>query len=468
MSPLFDQPFTFGMTDTSSNYRSSNAGTTATLLGGEPLQQRRSGSNNNNYADASTERTPIGSSTTNNNKPFHMRRRRNNSTLSTSDKYVQTAMRAVLLSPIIVLVLWSVCAMAFTSKQQQRNQAATNSRGTTARNKYKNVQEGMLKVVEVAGAALGQEQPKALQAQAATTPIKTTRMAVRTRAKPKSTANNVVVQPLNLQGHTMMMLSENKLVPMAEAEPQPPLQVVAQQQQQDPTVMIARPELLMAQQEQAVQVNMPIPIQAIEEPERMQVQPNEPPLQLQVQSPPQQQVQPNESPPQLRVQPTDSSAQLQTTAYFYYNPKDLVHDEHGQLVLPSLVYDAQGRSVSLASIQQVAKQVYFEPPKARMSAPKAALSSTSTNTATTTTAESLKWSDASPWDQSILICTVGVMALLVGAVSARKLRHSRSILSACIENESLQDEIAYDTAYTVASDSYNTFGWKGDLEKFDV
>jgi hypothetical protein len=72
-------------------------------------------------------------------------------------------------------------------------------------------------------------------------------------------------------------------------------------------------------------------------------------------------------------------------------------------------------------------------------------------------------------DQSIIIGTVGVMALLVGAITARRLR-SRNILSACIENETLEDDIAYDTAYTVNSDSYNTFsqGWKGDLEKFDV
>ena len=72
-------------------------------------------------------------------------------------------------------------------------------------------------------------------------------------------------------------------------------------------------------------------------------------------------------------------------------------------------------------------------------------------------------------DQSIIIGTVGVMALLVGAITARRLR-SRNILSACIENESLEDDIAYDTAYTINSDSYNTFsqGWKGDLEKFDV
>jgi len=80
-----------------------------------------------------------------------------------------------------------------------------------------------------------------------------------------------------------------------------------------------------------------------------------------------------------------------------------------------------------------------------------------------------EWGDSNATDQSIIIGTVGVMALLVGALSARRLR-ARTILSSCIENESLQDDVMYDTAYTLQSDSYNTFGgaWKQDLEKFDV
>lgn len=72
------------------------------------------------------------------------------------------------------------------------------------------------------------------------------------------------------------------------------------------------------------------------------------------------------------------------------------------------------------------------------------------------------------------------MALLVGALSARRLR-SRHFLSSCIENESLEDELAYDTAYTTTGGhgggGYDTFTstgssgglpWRGDLEKFDV
>jgi hypothetical protein len=92
----------------------------------------------------------------------------------------------------------------------------------------------------------------------------------------------------------------------------------------------------------------------------------------------------------------------------------------------------------------------------------------------------------------IIISTVATMALLVGALSARRLR-SRQFLNFCIENESLEDELAYDAAYTTTSTvgasgfyssggGYDTFGggggggdryggdlrWRGDLEKFDV
>lgn len=79
-------------------------------------------------------------------------------------------------------------------------------------------------------------------------------------------------------------------------------------------------------------------------------------------------------------------------------------------------------------------------------------------------------------DQMIIVSTVATMALLVGALSARRLR-KRQFLNSCIENESLEDELAYDTAYTMGGGGgYNTFSsgrtgplpWKGDLEKFDV
>jgi hypothetical protein len=161
------------------------------------------------------------------------------------------------------------------------------------------------------------------------------------------------------------------------------------------------------------------------------------------------------------------------------------------VLLPSTVYDAQGNPVDLASLaaqnqvqillesplqqaqpqQQVAMRqeeaFYGEPllieqdtPLTQMSAP-----------------DIKKWGESTAQDQSIIVGTVAVMAMLVGALSARRLRN-RSVLSACIENESLEEDVAYDAAYSTTmphhndvGSSYNTFGgggWKGDLEKFDV
>ena len=71
----------------------------------------------------------------------------------------------------------------------------------------------------------------------------------------------------------------------------------------------------------------------------------------------------------------------------------------------------------------------------------------------------------------LIVSTVASMALLVGAISARKLR-SKPFLSACIENESLEDDLAYDTENTFGGmgqyGSFSAVGWRGDLEEFDV
>jgi len=78
-------------------------------------------------------------------------------------------------------------------------------------------------------------------------------------------------------------------------------------------------------------------------------------------------------------------------------------------------------------------------------------------------------------NQLIVIATVATMALFGGALLARRMR-TRNFLNSCIENESLEDELAYDAANTTlgAAVGYDTFSavgdmkWKGDLEKFDV
>lgn len=66
------------------------------------------------------------------------------------------------------------------------------------------------------------------------------------------------------------------------------------------------------------------------------------------------------------------------------------------------------------------------------------------------------------------------MALVFGAVSARKLVKKRRFLAGFFENDdSFEDELAYDIATTVSSSDGGMYGsfaspWIGDLEKFDV
>jgi hypothetical protein len=95
----------------------------------------------------------------------------------------------------------------------------------------------------------------------------------------------------------------------------------------------------------------------------------------------------------------------------------------------------------------------------------------------------VKWEPQAK-DQLIIITTMAVMALLVGAISARRLRNGRGKgygdwLSTCIENN-VEDELAYDAAttfsgaYSAVGGVYDTFsqvsgnGWRDELERFDV
>jgi hypothetical protein len=208
--------------------------------------------------------------------------------------------------------------------------------------------------------------------------------------------------------------------------------------------------------------------------------------------------------------------------YFFYDPRSTVRRRDGSLYLPSVVYDTNGKPVSIHSLSSSTSntnQIYMEPPRGssmgylysnyslsnstNTTLSNATLAPTYDNTTNTTSSfmdnytwvhpnvvhtpvrdgkkgmvaisdmRILDWGQSTSYDSSIIVCTVGLMALLVGAISARRMR-SRSILSMCIENESLEDDIAYDTAYTISAgdaNQYHTFnnqGWKGDLEKFDV
>jgi len=181
----------------------------------------------------------------------------------------------------------------------------------------------------------------------------------------------------------------------------------------------------------------------------------------------------------------------------FYDPDDLKTDPGG-IPLPRKVFDADGNEVDMGGKDAILvpppppHDPEHEPPKPPPP-PEEEADETSTSSSTESTSSSSYSQETSQvqtpqtQDQMIIISTVATMALFVGALSARRLR-SRQFLSFCIENESLEDELAYDVAYTTQSTvgassfytgaGYDTFGsggkyggdlrWRGDLEKFDV
>jgi len=190
----------------------------------------------------------------------------------------------------------------------------------------------------------------------------------------------------------------------------------------------------------------------------------------------------------------------QATQVLFYDPEELPETEAGEPpVAPNKVYDAEGREVTLHDGEEMDLILPPKPPKPSVNEFDG--SSTQSDGSSTQSDSTSTQSDASSsnksnkirlhirnpqtQDQMIIISTVATMALLIGALSARRLR-SRQFLSFCIENESLEDDMAFDAAYTTQStvgDSslyggYDTFGdgeryggdlrWRGDLEKFDV
>ena len=172
-----------------------------------------------------------------------------------------------------------------------------------------------------------------------------------------------------------------------------------------------------------------------------------------------------------------------STQYLYYNPNDVVV-VNGQVYLPSQAYDKNGKPHDLTNTKA---QVFIQPPPLygvhhfnHSNVTDSSYTYVHPNTVKTPvyghhsgdkeeqTAKGIAMPNLNSVEgnsSSILVATVGVVALLVGALSARHAR-GRACLNACLENETLASEAAYDTAHTRAN-TYSTF-WKGDLEKFDV
>eukprot|EP00979_Chaetoceros_neogracilis_P007393 scaffold1548_cov232-Chaetoceros_neogracile.AAC.6 len=183
--------------------------------------------------------------------------------------------------------------------------------------------------------------------------------------------------------------------------------------------------------------------------------------------------------------PLEKEEEPEEQQVLFYDPAEL-KTAAGEIPLPKHVFDEDGNEVDMAG-----KEAILIPPPNNDHPPPPPpedeeTTASSSSTSSTETEESEVLSTPHTHDQTIIISTVATMALFVGALSARRLR-SRQFLSFCIENESLEDELAYDAAYTTQSTvgassfyagaGYDTFGgskyggdlrWRGDLEKFDV
>lgn len=310
------------------------------------------------------------------------------------------------------------------------------------------------------------------------------------------------------QGGQMMQMQPQMALPgqnmMQLTTQQQPGQLYQQQQLLQQPLMMQQPQLQMVQEQlqPMVQNNFQMPVQQTLQPME---QAEEQPILMAARANHKQNQQPahpglwgnlrgwRKPPAQGSKQSGNTKQQLPKV--YYYDPAQAV--VQGQLQAPSIVYDEHGNEVELASLVSKFKEtdMYIEPPHSpsQINSPIYGTSQSSnrgtrrliTSSNSTNSTQPLlplppppplamnikrpeSWGESTTQDQSIIVCTVATMALLVGALSARRLR-SRSFLSSCIENESLEDEVAFDNAYTVTGgDSYNTFGWKGDLEKFDV
>jgi hypothetical protein len=410
------------------------------------------------------------------------------------NQFVKWSMRAVLASPLIVLVLWSTCAILFTSSQQQptNKQQARPHKQSSSHSKvkppkpqvqYMSPQGGIPPPPQGNGYAQGymmQPPPEQSYLAAQAQPVQGGQfLAVHqepndqrllgvplTQVNPEQPPSLAIPQTVVTPEQFMATHRDANRIPViapmgstntipvigpmgsANTPPQVILQQGQQlsqqgQQQQQPLGESQAPPLL------------PVPLGATGYGDSAH------PLGATVvnhRPPPRGDVLPEPLGATVHLRPSPRAvlnAPPQQQVY-YYDVKEAT--KNGQLQIPDVVYDSNGHSIPLQALQGA--QIFLEPPIQQLAQepPQQMVMPTQIK----------QWGESTTQDQSIIVSTVAVMALLVGALSARRLR-SRSFLSSCIENESLEDDVAYDTAYTTTDNSYNTFGgWKGDLEKFDV
>eukprot|EP00934_Nitzschia_sp_Nitz4_P001556 Nitzschia sp. Nitz4//scaffold29_size155292//123288//124700//NITZ4_002683-RA/size155292-processed-gene-0.56-mRNA-1//-1//CDS//3329546523//1556//frame0 len=391
------------------------------------------------------------------------------------NQWVKWILRAVLASPVIVLVIWNIGVMTFSSKPQIKNANTYGAKmGKAHRNNLRARRSDILQdpmqsaymqpymMMPQRGAPMGFPQ--------ANVPI--AYMAPQGQSAMNSGADVNDGSPTVVTPQYYMSVGGNQLMavapPLQQVTPenpmllQNPLLEQAVQKQAGakipvvPTVggsqngMVVQPQQVQLEEPQAV-VEEPLAVKGSSE-----VQAN--PMQMQKR-------------PGIRPHPMPRGQADSKTSVLYYDPKS-VTDANGQIHIPSLVYDASGNPIDLSSLQ--GKQIVMQPPMsaAEPEDVESPLQPPMAQMALSDIKSVPGWGVRTSQDQSIIVGTVAIMALLVGAISARRMR-SCAALSSCIENESLlEDDAAYDAACTTTNrpdTSYNTFGgWKGDLEKFDV
>lgn len=505
--------------------------------------------------------------------PFTSLKRRRQ--LQDSNSFVKWAMRAVLLSPVVVLVLWSIVAVLFANSHQTGQSRAGNANNSNMKSQSRRGTKRMLPFYPFGNGSKSNNnniQPNGMLTQAdISQPLQDQQGSLLYDAN--GNVMMMVPQQQKVQGTELMMSGyqqqqlPQQVVPMQSHGRQIPIasppggvsnsipsnsiqQMQQRQQQQDSSLgynMAVQPQqALMATNTDATvkmfdaQQRQEIPRTTLENFASSQLMVQNPVtnagFQIQQQNDSSNSGTIVQTASAMQQQPLLSSSSIDTAAetvilqenlqktpskqaIYYYDPKDTLLSRTGDILqLPVLVYDDSGIATPLSELHHQAP-IYVQPPLLGASSTTGssgsitvlntdgevsnnelvsqlaleASSSVSAN-ATSVLASNKEpslpppplgasmsipqtWGSSTSQDQTIIIATVAVMALLVGALSARRMR-SKSFLSSCIENEALEDGIRYDAAYTTtaeasgavgADSSYNTFGgWKGDLEKFDV
>jgi len=487
--------------------------------------------------------------------PFTSLKRRRQ--LQDNNSFVKWAMRAVLLSPVVVLVLWSVAALMFANNHQvgRNNKSDDNtysSRKQSQRNRrmipnYFGIGQNAVGMAGIPQQQLQDPQGNLIynvDGNAMMMAPQQTQQQLQAMNNIQASRNNLLVTngfqqqqgetlPIQPQGKSIPMLAplgnglNSNIIPSNILQQGQQQQVFQQGQQQQVFQQGQQQQVFQQTPQQVAAAIAAQPQQAFMATNKAMAQQQMPQVSLdssaanvikqpsisewgatgQLQQLPldglenMKMVQASTAMGQVSSSSGATQDQIQALpakqAVYFYDPKETTMSQTGDIVeMPTLVYDVNGKALPLAELRHKAP-IYVQAPVRGVTSTDAinidaagvgsanllesplsrgaSLVSPSSREASIQMPQA--WGTSTSQDQTIIVATVAVMALLVGALSARRLR-SKSFLASCIENESLEDDLAYDDAYTTtaaasgamgADSSYNTFGgWKGDLEKFDV